>query len=138
MSFTKILIFLHSGDRYSPKKHRCVNRCCRPSHCLNGGLCQEIVTLKTPGLTAPVLVRILVSGVRRSCKDIAISGASRSGSYDIYNSTEEPFSVYCDLQSEPGFVWTLIQSFSLSKRDIFAGKPFGTTFPLNRNNMNWT
>ena len=67
----------------------------------------------------------------RSCKDIAKNGASTSGKYDIYDSNSERFSVYCDLQSEPGFVWTLIQSFSLSKRNAFNYTGFGKNFEID-------
>ena len=57
-----------------------------------------------------------------------------SGKYVIFNSTNEPFSVYCDLQSEPGFVWALIQSFSLANKDTFKLIGFGTDSPLNESN----
>ena len=67
----------------------------------------------------------------RSCKDIAKNGASTSGKYDISNSDNERFSVYCDLQSEPGFIWTLIQSLSLSKRNAFNYAGFGKNFEID-------
>ena len=35
------------------------------------------------------------------------------------------------MQSEPSFVWTLIQSFSLAKKGTFEGKPFGVNFEIN-------
>ena len=70
----------------------------------------------------------------RNCQDIAKNGASTSGKYDIFNSTNEPFSVYCDLQSESGFVWALIQSFSLANNETFFGKAFGINFVVNNNN----
>lgn len=50
------------------------------------------------------------------------------------NSANELFSVYCDLQSQPGFVWALIQSFSIANKDIYKDKGFGTDFPVNDNN----
>jgi len=37
------------------------------------------------------------------------------------------------MESESGFVWTLIQSFSLANKDIFADD-FGTNFPVNNSN----
>ena len=66
-----------------------------------------------------------------SCEDIAKYGASKSGEYDIFDSKNDPFSVYCDLQSEPSFAWTLIQSFSLAKKGTFEDKPFGVNFEIN-------
>ena len=35
------------------------------------------------------------------------------------------------MQSEPSFVWTLIQSFSLAKKDTFENKSFGVNFEIN-------
>ena len=68
----------------------------------------------------------LVSGVRRRCKDIAKNGASTSGKYDIYRCNAQ-----CDLQSEPGFVSALIQSFSLGKKANFA-------MTQSNDEMEWT
>ena len=78
--------------------------------------------LKAPGFNVPVLTYTLVSGVRRRCKDIAKNGASTSGKYDIFDSNNKRFSAHYDLQSEPGFVSALKQSFSLGKKVIFAGQ----------------
>ena len=47
----------------------------------------------------------------------------------------EAFSVFCDMESESGFVWTLtIQSFSLANNALFKNKMFGADFPVNRTN----
>ena len=73
----------------------------------------------------------------RSCKDIAKNGASTSGKYDISNSDNERFSVYCDLQSEPGFVWTLIQSFSLAKKNASRRQGLAKTLRLILKRGKW-
>ena len=49
----------------------------------------------------------------------------------VYDSANQEFSVFCDMDSEPGFIWTLVQSFSLENIDIFGGKRFGINLPLN-------
>ena len=82
--------------------------------------------LKALGFHVPVLTYALVSGVRRRCKDIAKNGASTSGKYDIYRCNAQ-----CDLQSEPGFVSALIQSFSLRKKANFA-------MTQSNDEMEWT
>ena len=76
----------------------------------------------------------------RSCKDVAKNGASTSRKYDTNNSDNERFSVYCDLQSEPDFVWTLIQSLSLSKRNAFNYAEFGKNFEIDirEGEVNWS
>ncbi|CAH3041133.1 unnamed protein product [Porites evermanni] len=47
------------------------------------------------------------------------------------------------MDSEPGFIWTLVQSlsFSLENTDIFRGQRFGINLPLNfvsRSSMSWS
>ena len=49
----------------------------------------------------------------------------------VYDSANQEFSVFYDMDSEPGFIWTLVQSFSLENIDIFGGKRFGVNLPLN-------
>ena len=75
----------------------------------------------------------------RSCKDIAKNNASASGKYDIYDSNSDRFSVYCDLQSEPGFIWTLIQSFSLARGKAFENAGFGKNLAIDieEEGVNW-
>ena len=54
----------------------------------------------------------------RTCKDIDENGASTSGKYHIVDSANEAFSVLCDMESEPGFVWALIKSYSLANNTV--------------------
>ncbi|XP_022794340.1 uncharacterized protein LOC111333086 [Stylophora pistillata] len=132
------------GEKYIPGKHRCINRCCRPNPCLNGGICQEICDTHTVRFSCDCVDKY--AGQRcgkiqhpKSCKDIAKNGASTSGEYDIFDSNNETFSVNCDLQSEPGFVWTLVQSFSLNNSNTFKNKGFGINFEIknDKRDMDW-
>ena len=52
----------------------------------------------------------------------------------------QAFPVFCDMESESGFVWTLIQSFSLANNALFRKKPFGADFPVNNEDsvVNWS
>lgn len=127
------------GDKYSPGKHHCVNRCCHSNPCLNGGVCQELCDTFSPrfNCTCPGSY----SGQRcekmkqpRSCKDIASNGALISGKYDIFNSANESIPVHCDLKSEVGFKWALIQSFSLANKDTFKRVDFGRDYSVNETN----
>ena len=67
------------------------------------------------------------------------NGAKISGRFRVYDSQDKPFQVYCDLTHEPGFVWTLIQSFSFGNNDQFMDKRFGLDFPVNEeaSTINW-
>ena len=121
-----------------------MNRCCRGNPCINGGVCQEICDPHGPRFicTCPNTH----TGRRcdkikhpRTCNDIAKNGASTSGKYLIFDSANEAFSVFCDMESEPGFVWALIQSFSLANKGMFKKKIFGVDFPVNhtKNKVDW-
>ena len=41
------------------------------------------------------------------------------------------------MTSEPGMVWTLIESFALSQKEKYKDKDFAENFPVNENNFNW-
>ena len=118
------------------REHRGVNRCCSQNPCLNGGVCQEICDNHSPRFNCTCSYKY--TGKRcgqithpRSCT--ANNGASQSGKYDVFDSANKPFSVYYDLQSEPGFVWALIQSLSFANEATYKDKGFGTDFPVNDN-----
>lgn len=40
--------------------------------------------------------------------------------------------------SEPGMVWTLLESFALSNNDKYWEIPFTKDFPINEDNLNWS
>ena len=67
----------------------------------------------------------------RSCKDLVTNGAKISGMYSVYDPLNNPFQVYCDFDSEVGFVWTLVQSFSFGNVNQLDTKRFGVDFPVN-------
>ena len=43
----------------------------------------------------------------------------KSGLYKIIDNTNQALQVLCDFNSEPGFAWNLVESFSLSNKDNF-------------------
>ena len=56
---------------------------------------------------------------RKSCQAYKAAGERSSGLYTIIDDSNQSFQVLCDFESEPGFAWNLIQSFSLSNKDCF-------------------
>ena len=112
--------------------------------CLQGGTCEEKCDPTTVrfNCTCPVDY----TGQRcdkikypRSCKDLATNGAKISGMHFLYDSQNNLFPVYCDFDSEPGYVWTLIQSFSLANNYQFKDYRFGVDHPVNEDSgmVNW-
>ncbi|KAL9962177.1 hypothetical protein ACROYT_G031258, partial [Oculina patagonica] len=134
---------VEGGRRYLPEKDICVNKCCESDPCLQGGVCREICDPKTVrfNCTCPddyTGQRCEKLKYPRNCKDIWKNGVSTSGRYRIYDAQNQPFLVYCDLESEPEFFWALIQSFSLENKDQFK-KSFYTDYPVDEDSMvvNW-
>ena len=67
----------------------------------------------------------------RSCKDLVTNGAKISEMYFLYDSHNRTFPAFCDLDSEAGYVWALIQSFSLANKSHFTADGFEIDLPLN-------
>ena len=100
----------------------CINGCCRNNPCLNGGTCNEICeptsvryncSCPTPFAGKHCEIQL------RSCKDYKAAGVDRSGLYKIIDNTNQTLQVFCDFNSEPGFAWNLIESFSQSNKHLF-------------------
>ncbi|KAJ7378327.1 hypothetical protein OS493_023575 [Desmophyllum pertusum] len=108
---------VEGGRRYMPEKDTCVNKCCVPDPCFQGGRCEKPRYLS------------------RNCKDIWKNGTSTSGKYRIYDTQNQPFLVYCDLESEPEFFWALIQSFSLENKNHFNSKVFNRDYPVDEDSL---
>ncbi|KAJ7378326.1 Hyaluronan-binding protein 2 [Desmophyllum pertusum] len=136
---------VEGGRRYMPKKDICINKCCEPDPCFQGGVCREICDPETVrfNCTCPddyTGQRCEKIKYPRNCKDIWKNGALTSGKYSIYENQNEPFLVYCDLESEPEFFWALIQSFSLENKKQFDTKVFNLDYPVDEYSLevNWT
>lgn len=81
-----------------------------------------------PGITA------------RSCVDYLKRGFKTNGYYQIFNFNANTFTtVYCDMTSEPGTAWTLIESISLKNKGLvqFYKHPLQTNAPVNEMSPNW-
>ncbi|XP_068729869.1 uncharacterized protein [Montipora capricornis] len=74
-----------------------------------------------------------------SCLDYLREGASNCGIYKLFDSSGNSFPAYCDFQSEPGSAWTLVMSWSHSRRSLapFRSTAFKIDSPVNENAQNW-
>lgn len=74
-----------------------------------------------------------------TCLDYLRHGVSKCGIYKLFDSNGNSFPAYCDFQSELGSAWTLVMSWSHSRRSLapFRSTPFKLDSPVNENSQNW-
>ncbi|XP_074612242.1 uncharacterized protein LOC141866609 [Acropora palmata] len=75
-----------------------------------------------------------------SCKQLQLQAKKPKNStvYTLYDPASKSFyQTFCDLTSENGFVWTLLESFSLADNNDFNNQPFSKDHPVNQNSFTW-
>ena len=100
----------------------CVNGCCKNNPCQNGGKCTEICEPTSVRYNCSCSEKFFgrhCEFERKSCQAYKAAGERSSGLYTIIDDSNQSSQVFCDFESEPGFAWNLIQSFSLSNKDCF-------------------
>ena len=60
-----------------------------------------------------------------------------SRQYEIFDGTGTSYSVYCDFDSESGFAWTLLHSFSRDNGPTVGDKGLLEYQPINEDTPNW-
>ncbi|CAB4022952.1 Hypothetical predicted protein, partial [Paramuricea clavata] len=78
--------------------------------------------------------------LNRSCLDHFNHGSKTSGNYTILDWEEKARTVYCDMESEPGSVWTLIMSFTRENKDLkaFRKRAMYQSAAKNKDAPNWS
>ena len=87
----------------------------------------------------------LESSVKRKVQHLASIYNSKQRSrkillywHTLYDPESKSFyQTFCDLTSENGFVWTLLESFSLANNNHFKAQPFYKAYPVNPNSFKW-
>ena len=72
----------------------------------------------------------------RSCADHMEHGESHCGYY-VVDDGQESYVVFCDMNTEIGFAYTLIESFALKHNSFFRSKSLTVNWPINENSPNW-
>ena len=75
----------------------------------------------------------------KSCKQLQLQAKKPKSStvYTLYDPASKSFfQTFYDLTSETGFIWTLLESFSLANND-FKNRPFLKNYPVNQNSFDW-
>lgn len=130
-----------TSDSAYPDSH-CSNQCCSHSVCLNGATCTELcqdAKHKFKCSCAPGYVGKFCQKRRTSCKEqLLMDKKSSSQAYWLFDPTSNSwYETFCDFTTENGFVWTLIESFSLFNNQNFADKSFYKDYPVIENDFNW-
>ena len=119
---------------------RCLNGCCQPNPCVNGGTCaescsdiREQYTCACPQHYQGKRCEIFHPRVKSCQSYLDLKPESKSGVYYLNGTVQS----YCDFDSEPGKVWTLIESFSLENKAFYKRQPFYFNFPRNETRFNW-
>ena len=61
------------------------------------------------------------------------------GVYQLFDpATNSMYEVFCDIDSEKRFVWTLIESLSLRNNNKFSDKAFYQNYPINQKEFAWS
>ena len=80
---------------------------------------------------------VAVNYTARSCLDHMKHGATRCGYY-VIDDGEERYTVFCDINSEVGAAYTLVESFALEyNAKGFHKYSFTQNFPVNENSPRW-
>ena len=121
----------------------CSNRCCEENPCSNGATCTELChnAKQKFNCTCPHgFFGKFCEKSNLSCKQLQLQAEKpkRSTVYTLYDpASKSSYQTFCDFTSENGFVWTLLESFSLANNNHFKAQPFFKDHPVNQNSFKW-
>ena len=122
----------------------CSNRCCEENPCSNGGTCTELCHHAKQKFNCTCAIGYVGKFCEKksptSCKQLQLDAKKPKNStvYTLYDPASKSFyQTFCDLTSENGFVWTLLESFSLANNNHFKGQSFLKDYPVNQNYFKW-
>ena len=126
------------------KEKPCINQCCNQIPCVHGGTCTESCEDAKNKFNCTCAVgyygRFCQKRRATSCKEqLQKNKGSKSGVYQLFDPTNMTvYEVFCDAVSEKGFIWTLIESFSLRNNHEFKHKAFYKEYPVNQEAFTWS
>ena len=106
--------------------------------CSNGGTCTELChhAKQTFNYTCAkgFFGKFCEKKSPTSCKQLQLQAKKPKNStvYTLYDPASKSFyQTFCDLTSENGLIWTLLDSFSLAKNNHFKAQPFLKDYPVS-------
>ena len=122
----------------------CSDRCCDDNPCSNGGTCTELCHHAKQKFNCTCAIGYVGKFCEKkspiSCKQLQLKAkkAKNSTVYTLYDPASKSFfQTFCDLTSEKGFVWTLLESFSLANNNDFKTQSFSKDYPVRQNSFKW-
>ena len=112
--------------------------------CLNGGQC--VPSYNKNGKRFICQCPLKFTGAlcqtrrARNCEEVWGQGWREGGYYVILDQNDSKLTLYCDFTSEPEFIWTLVESFSLENVGQFRNLPFFQidSISINEDNPDWS
>ena len=123
----------------------CSNRCCEDNPCSNGGTCTEVCHHAKQKFNCTCAKGFFWKVVWKEKSNILQAATTRSKEdkkfyciHLVYDPASKSFyETSCDLTSKTGFVWTLLESFSLANKNGFKAQPFLQDYPVSQNSFKW-
>ncbi|EDV25326.1 hypothetical protein TrispH2_001772 [Trichoplax sp. H2] len=87
----------------------------------------------------PAVMSSVIKHKPKSCHEIKeFMQTTENGFYNLFDSNLSPYTTYCDFESEPPFIWTLIESVTLHEaQQLENRKSFYYDHPLAECHINW-
>ena len=120
----------------------CSNKCCQDNPCSNGGTCTELCHHAKQKFNCTCANGFFGKFCEKSpisCKQLQLEAKKpkRSTVYTLYDPANKAFyQTFCDFTSY-GFVWTLLDSFSLANKNHYKDQPLFEHHPVNQNSFKW-
>ena len=122
----------------------CSNQCCQENPCFNGGTCTELCAHANRKFNCTCAIGYFGKFCEKksptSCKQLQLQAKKpkQSAVHTLHDPTSKSFyQTFCDFTSENGFVWTLLDSFSLANKIYYNKQPLSQDYPLNQNSFKW-
>ena len=122
----------------------CSNKCCEDNPCFNGGICTELWHHAKRKFNCTCAIGYFGKFCEKksptSCKQLQPEAKKPKTStvYTLYDPAGKSFyQTFCDFTSKNGFVWTLLESFSLANKNDFKTQPFLKDYTVNQNSFKW-
>ena len=122
----------------------CGNKCCEENPCSNGGTCTELCHHANQKFNCTCANGFFGAFCEKkspkSCKQLQLQAKKpkRSTVYTLYDPAGKSFyQTFCDFTSETGFVWTLLESFSLINNNDFMTQTFNRDYAVKQNSFTW-